>query len=229
MTRVVGMRSALFDNAELPSAPGAFALQNDRMLKVDLAGTSGHFFARQGAMVAYQGEVDFAYQGSGGVAKFFKKAFTGEGMALMKVTGSGQVFLAHQADEVALLELEGDSCTVNGDSVLAFTDGLSWDINRAEGATALSGGLFNTTFSGRGMLAITVFGTPVALRVDEPTFVDMQSAVLWTSGLTTSVRRTATASAMIGRGSGEAYQLCLTGDGIVVVQASEGHPKPQQG
>ena len=79
------------------------------------------------------------------------------------------------------------------------------------------------------VLAVTVFGTPVALRVDAPTFVDMQSAVLWTSGLTTSIRRTAKAGAVIGRGSGEAYQLCLTGDGIVVVQASEGHPKPQHG
>ena len=29
---------------------------------------------------------------------------------------------------------------------------------------------------------------------------------------------------MIGRGSGEAYQLALTGQGFVVVQASEGHP-----
>jgi uncharacterized protein (AIM24 family) len=221
------MRSSLLDRAELPSASGVFALQNDRMLKVDLAGTDGHFYARQGSMVAYQGEVDFAYQGSGGVAKLFKKAFTGEGMSLMKVAGSGQVFLANQADEVALLELEGDSCTVNGESVLAFTDGLAWDIHRSEGATMLSGGLFNTTFTGRGMLAVTVFGTPVALRVDVPTYVDMQSAVLWTSGLTTSIRKTARAGAVIGRGSGEAYQLCLTGDGIVVVQASEGHPKPK--
>lgn len=220
------MRSALFDRAELPSAPGAFALQNDRMLKVDLAGTDGHFFAKQGSMIAYQGEVDFAFQGSGGMARLFKKAFTGEGMSLMRVSGSGQVFLAQQADEVALLELEGDSCTVNGNSVLAFTDGLEWDIRRVEGASMLSGGLFNTTFTGHGMLAVTVFGTPVALRVDVPTYVDVQSAVLWTSGLTSSVRRTATAGALIGRGSGEAYQLCLTGDGIVVVQASEGHPPP---
>ena len=94
------MRSSLFDQTESPSTPGAFALQNDRMLKVDLAGTGGHFFARQGSMVAYQGDVDFAYQGSGGIAKMLKKAFTGEGMSLMKVTGSGQVFLAHQADEL---------------------------------------------------------------------------------------------------------------------------------
>ena len=46
------------------------------------------------------------------MAKMFKKAFTSEGMSLMKVTGSGQVFLAHQADEIALVELDGDSCTV---------------------------------------------------------------------------------------------------------------------
>lgn len=220
------MRSSLFDKKELPTTPGAFALQNDRMLKVDLAGTNGHFLARQGSMVAYQGDVDFAFQGAGGMAKLFKKAFTGEGMSLMQVSGSGQVFLAHQADEVALLELQGDSVTVNGDSVLAFTDGLQWDIKRAEGATVFSGGLFNTTFTGHGMLALTVFGTPVALQVDVPTYVDMQSAVLWTSGLTTSIRRTAKAGAVIGRGSGEAYQLCLTGNGVVVVQASEGHPTP---
>ena len=129
---------------------------------------------------------------------------------------------------MALVQLEGDSCTVNGDSVLAFTSGLGWDINRAEGASVVSGGLFNTTFTGHGMLAVTVFGTPVALRVDVPTYVDMQSAVLWTSGLRTSIRKTAKAAAMIGRGSGEAYQLCLTGDGVVVVQASEGHPEPRQ-
>jgi uncharacterized protein (AIM24 family) len=221
------VRGSLFDNAEVASAPGAFARQNDRMLKVDLAGTDGHFLARQGSMVAYQGEVDFAYQGSGGMAKMFKKAVTGEGMSLMKVTGTGQVFLAHQADEVAVVELEGDSCTVNGDSVLAFTSGLTWDINRAEGASVLSGGLFNTTFTGHGMLAVTVFGTPVALRVDVPTYVDMQSVVLWTSGLNTSIRKTVKAAAAIGRGSGEAYQLCLAGDGIVVVQASEGHPAPR--
>ena len=194
------MRSSLFDRAESPSTPGAFALQNDRMLKVDLAGAEGHFFARQGSMVAYQGDVDFAYQGSGGMAKMLKKAFTSEGMSLMKVTGSGQVFLAHQADEIALVELDGDSCTVNGDSVLAFTSGLAWDINRAEGASMLSGGLFNTSFTGHGMLAVTVFGTPVALHVDVPTYVDMQSAVLWTSGLKTSIRKTAKAAAVIDKG-----------------------------
>jgi len=64
------------------------------------------------------------------------------------------------------------------------------------------------------------------LQVDVPTFVDMQSAVLWSAGLQSSIRKTAKLGAAIGRGSGEAYQLALSGQGIVVVQASEGHPPP---
>ena len=221
------MRSDLFHNTEADAEPGSFVKQNHKMLKVRLSGTTGHFYALQGSMVAYQGQVDFAYQGSGGVGRMLKKAFTGEGMSLMKVSGSGDVFLAREADDIFLLHLEGDSVTVNGANVLAFESSLEWDIKRVEGASMMSGGLFNTTFTGTGVLAITVHGAPVVLNVDVPTFVDMQSAVLWSTGLTTGIRRTATASSMIGRGSGEAYQLSLTGPGFVVVQASEGHPVVQ--
>jgi uncharacterized protein (AIM24 family) len=222
------MRSTLLQNAERSTEPGSFVLQNSRMLKVDLAGTGGYFYARQGSMVAYQGDVDFSYEGSGGVGKMFKKAFTGEGMSLMKVSGSGDVFLAKDADDIFLIELLDESVTVNGANVLAFESALTWDIKRVEGASMISGGLFNTTFTGRGVLAIMVFGTPVVLDVDVPTFVDVQAAVLWSTSLQSSVRKTAKLSAAIGRGSGEAYQLGLTGQGIVVVQASEGHPRPAQ-
>ena len=222
------MRSSLLDHAERSVEPGSFQLQNDRMLKVDLRGTGGFFFARQGSMVAYQGDVDFAYEGSGGLGKMFKKAFTGEGMSLMKVSGSGDVFLAQEADQVFVLHLEDEGVTVNGANVLAFESSLTWDINRVEGASLLSGGLFNTTFTGTGALAVTAFGTPVVLDVDVPTYVDMQAAVLWSTSLQSSIRKTAKLAAAIGRGSGEAYQLALSGQGIVVVQASEGHPPPAQ-
>ena len=220
------MRSSLLDHAERSVEPGSFQLQNDRMLKVDLHGTGGFFFAKQGSMVAYQGDVDFAYEGSGGLGKMFKKAFTGEGMSLMKVSGSGDVFLAQDADQVFVLHLEDEGVTVNGANVLAFESSLAWDINRVEGASMLSGGLFNTTFTGTGALAVTAFGTPVVLDVDVPTFVDMQAAVLWSTSLQSSIRKTAKLGAAIGRGSGEAYQLALSGRGFVVVQASEGHPPP---
>jgi uncharacterized protein (AIM24 family) len=221
------MRSDMFHNTEADPDPGAFTRQNAKMLKVRLSGTSGHFHAKQGSMVAYQGNVDFAYEGAGGMAKFMKRALTSEGMALMKVSGDGDVFLADRADEVFLLHLEGESVTISGTHVLAFESSLAWDISRVEGASMMAGGLFNTTFTGVGTLAITVHGTPVVLNVDAPTFVDMHAAVMWSTTLKSGVRRTAGAGALIGRGSGEAYQLSLSGQGFVVVQASEGHPIPR--
>lgn len=114
--------------------------------------------ARQGAMVAYQGAIDFAFQG-GGVGKFLKKALTGEGVPLMRCTGRGDLFLADDASEIHLIDLDGDSVTVNGRNVLAFEPGLQWDIRRVEGASMFSGGIFNTVFTGRGRLAVTAYGT----------------------------------------------------------------------
>ncbi len=213
------MRSDLFGTNVESATADRFTLQNPRMLRVAL---DGDLMARQGAMVAYQGEVDFAYEGAGGMGKLFKKVFTGEGMPLMKVTGRGDVFLADDAMEIHLVNLENDSLTVNGSNVLAFDSTLTWDIKRVEGASMMAGGVFNTTFNGTGTVAITSHGTPVVLNVDAPTYADIQAAVAWSTSLSTSVRRTAGAGALIGRGSGEAFQLVFNGQGFVVVQASEG-------
>ncbi|MGH8968796.1 MAG: AIM24 family protein [Actinomycetes bacterium] len=217
------MRSELFGHNVESATQERFALQNPRMLRVRL---EGDVMARQGSMVAYQGEMDFAYKGSGGVGKFLKKALTGEGVPLMRVTGRGDLFLAEDANEIHLITLEGDSVTVNGRNVLAFDSSLDWDIRRVEGASMMSGGVFNTVFTGTGQVAVMAHGTPVVLSVDAPTLADMQSAVAWSTTLSTSVRRTATAGALIGRGSGEAFQLAFAGHGFVVVQASEGPSVP---
>lgn len=218
------MRSELFQQARESSQQG-MALQNAKMLRVSF---DGGFLARQGSMVAYQGEVDFAYEGSGGLGKFFKKAVTGEGLPLMRVTGRGDVFLAKDAWDVHVIDLEGDSVTVNGKNVLAFDSGLTWDIRRVEGAGMVSGGLFNTVFTGQGRLAIACHGAPVLLNVDQPTFVDTDAAVAWSTSLRAGVRRTVKAGALIGRGSGEAVQLAFEGQGFVIVQASEGPQVPVQ-
>ena len=74
----------------------------------------------------------------------------------------------------------------------------------------------------------TPFGTPVVLNTAEaPTYADLQSAIAWSSTLQTRLVRTAGASAVIGRGSGEAFQLAFQGQGFVIVQASEGPRVPR--
>ena len=224
------MRSSLFgENLETTSAE-VMALQNPRMLKVRLGDGSGgpsEVLARQGAMVAYQGQVEFAYEGAG-VGRMLKKMVTGEGVPLMRCRGVGDVFLAQDGNELHVLDLDGgDAVTVNGPNVLAFDPGLQWDIRRVEGASMFAGGVFNTHFSGTGRLVVSALGTPVVLNTGEaPTYADLQSAVAWSASLRTRLVRTARASSLIGRGSGEAFQLAFEGSGFVVVQASEGPVVP---
>ncbi len=79
------MRSQFFGNLDQgQQLPGHFALQNSKMLRVHL---NGDVLARQGSMVAFQGQMDFDYEGSGGIGRFMKKALTGEGVPLMRVHG----------------------------------------------------------------------------------------------------------------------------------------------
>ena len=225
LVTLLAMRSNLFGENLESTSDEPMSLQNPRMLKVRL---DGEILARQGAMVAYQGQVEFAYEGAGGVGRFLKKALTGEGVPLMRCRGKGDVFLARDANELHVLDLDGDSVTVNGANVLAFEPGLTWDIRRVEGASALSGGVFNMVFTGTGRLVVSAFGTPVVLNTGEaPTFADLQAAIAWSSSLQTRLVRTAGASALIGRGSGEAFQLAFQGQGFLIVQASEGAVVPK--
>ncbi len=196
--------------------------QNSRLLKIVLG---EDVLARQGSMVAFQGAINFEYEGSG-AGKFLKKAVTGEGMPLMRCSGQGELFVADSAKQIHIIHLDGAGLTVNGNNVLAFEPSLNWDIERIKGAGMAAGGLFNTRLEGHGWLAITTDGDPVVLRTDAPTFADTDAAVAWSSSLATSLNRTVKAGALIGRGSGEALQLAFQGQGIVIVQPSEGAVVP---
>ncbi|MDH2425301.1 AIM24 family protein [Sphaerisporangium sp. TRM90804] len=218
------MRSSFFANLDSGQLPGHFVMQNSKMLRVHLR---GEVLARQGSMVAFQGKMEFDYEGSGGVGRLLKKMVTGEGAPLMRVRGEGALFLAHEADDVHLFYLENEALTVNGANLLAFDPQLTWDIQRVQGAGMATGGLFNTTIRGTGWVAITAHGTPVVLdTASAPTFADAQAAVCWDAALQVGVNRTAKLGALIGRGSGEAVQLAFSGRGFVLVQASEGPTVP---
>lgn len=201
----------------------AFTLQNNKLLKVRL--DRGAVQAALGSMVAYQGDVRFEHAGSGGVGRFIKKAVTGEGTRLMKVSGTGEVFLADQAQDVHLLRLADDRITCNGRNVLAFDANIDWDIKRVQGgaAGALAGGLFNMTLAGSGFVAVVTDGPPVLLDIGSvPTFADAQAAVAWSAGVVTSLKTDVNLKTLIGRGSGETFQLGFSGQGWVLVQPSEG-------
>jgi uncharacterized protein (AIM24 family) len=221
------MKSELFDQANLELEGRArFALQNSQLLRVALG---PDVLAVKGAMVAYQGRIEFHHEKSGSVAKLLKKMVTSEDLPLMRVTGEGEVFFANDAGYVYLLDLDGDGLSINGRSLLAFDAALSWDINRVRGAGMLSGGLFNTTLTGNGTAALCTVGKPVVLDCTvRPTFVDVQAAVAWSSNLVPQLVSSIKLGSLVRGGSGEAFQYAFHGPGFVVVQPSEWRTSTQE-
>jgi uncharacterized protein (AIM24 family) len=209
----------------------SFTLQNSKLLKVRLDQVT--IQAKLGSMVAYQGQVSFEHAGSGGLGRMLKKAVTGEGQSLMKMSGSGEVFLADTAQDIHLVYLEGEKITVNGPNLLAFDSGIDWDIERVQGASGMmGGGLYNTSLQGTGWVAILSDGPPVLLNVaTAPTFADAQAAITWSQGVSTSIKTDVNLKTLIGRGSGETVQMAFSGQGWVLVQPSEGRiaAAPQSG
>ena len=218
------MRSELFsaDNLEKESAQPGIRLQNSKMLKVEL---NGEVMARTGSMVAYQGQVQFQALGSGGVGKWLKQKVTGEGVPLMKIAGRGDLFLADRASDVHIIDLEqGDAITINGANVLAFDSTIQYDIKMVQGLGMFStAGMFNCVFSGQGRIAITTKGTPVVMRVDQPTYADPQAAICWSASLQTGYHRADQIGlgTLLGKTTGESFTMSFSGQGFVVVQPSE--------
>ena len=157
-------------------------------------------------MVAYQGDVTFEHAGSGGMGRMLKKAVTGEGTSLMKMTGSGEVFLADQAQDIHLIYLENDTITVNGPNLLAFDAGIDWDIQRVEGGAAA---MMARRPVQHGAARHRLGGDPLrrparaAQRRAAPTFADAQAAITWSLGVTTGIKTDFKMKNLIGRGSGE--------------------------
>jgi uncharacterized protein (AIM24 family) len=164
---------------------------------------------------------------------------TGEGVPIMKMTGRGDVFLANEAQDVHLVDLEGnDALSINGANVLAFDPTLQFEIRMVQGMGMLSSaGLFNCLFSGAGRIAITTHGTPVVVNVDQPTYADPQAAVCWSASLQTGFHKAENLGlgTLIGRTTGEMFTMSFAGQGFVVIQPSElppggiaGHGSGQQ-
>ena len=217
------IHGSLFQEYAETTGQDPFTLQNKKMLKVAMQ--YGPVMARMGSMVAYQGDVRFQNQGSGGLNKMLKSKMTGEGVSMMTCEGTGELFLADMASEIQVFYLENDMVSVNGANVLAFSQSIDWDIHRVNAgrASMMAGGLFNVSLRGTGYVAVTTKGDPVALDVaGANTFADADAVVLWTAGVSMDVRvDTGGMKSMLRGGTGELVQMAFGGQGYVLVQPAE--------
>jgi len=197
------------------------SVHSSKTLKVTMV-TGQDLIAKAGSMIAYDGYVQF----DGAPASLRRSAeemVSGEGGKLMLARGDGDLYLADYGGAILVLHLNGEALSVNGATRLACDAPLELAIEPVKGLAKLSGSaLTNLVIKGTGWVALVSRGVPMALDCAErETYVDPDALVAWTTGLEMKARRTIKASALIGRGSGEAFQIGFKGQGFVVVQPSE--------
>jgi uncharacterized protein (AIM24 family) len=217
------LKEFIEESGQKDRGQGLFELESARMLEVNL---NGRVWTKMGSMVAYVGAIKFTREGmlEHGIGKFLKKAISGEGARLTKAEGQGRLYLADAGKKVQILNLAGETIFVNGNDLLAFQDGLQWDIQMMRKLTAImAGGLFNVKISGTGMLAITSHYEPLTLLVKpgQPVITDPNATIAWSGNLTPEFRTDVSLKTFFGRGSGESIQMQFQGDGFVVIQPFE--------
>ena len=216
------MDGALLNGYQTTQIQDRMSNHGSRMAKVMMQ-PGWDCLAKTGSMVAYEGLLDLLPDPPT-LRERFKAFRTGEHVSLMQVSGQGILYLADYGNEVIILQLANEGISVNARNILAMDANLEWKIERQEGIKMFSGGgLYNVVIRGSGWVALTTKGTPAMLNCAEaPTAVDTDALVGYTVGLRTKLKKTGSlAGKMVGRDTGEQFQLQFEGQGFVIIQPAE--------
>ncbi|MFD3540015.1 AIM24 family protein [Streptomyces sp. NPDC058662] len=220
------MQSSLFGYAEAQSQD-RYTVQNPQLLRVALNG-SDDILARKGAMVAYQGIVDFdgEYQSSN---QRGARSRTGEGLDLMRCSGQGTVYLANLAQYVHVVDVDQEGLTVDSSYVLALDSTLHTEVIAVDSQYGISGsGKYQLNITGRGKVALMTSGQPLMMQVTPDKYVnaDADAIVAWSTSLRVQMQaQTHSTGVWRRRGNtGEGWELSFLGTGFALVQPSEALP-----
>ena len=195
---------------------------------------NGQFYAKQGAMIAFQGRFDFEKMilgpdNGGGFAGalmgYATRRITGEQTSLMTVTGDGTINLAQNAYHIELINLEpGESVSVESENLLAFDASLKYSIEMIGSGVISQKGLFTTKLQNQTnqvqQVAIITDGNPIILQ--GPCCVDPDAVVAWTGREPYPKMAKLSWKTFVGQSSGESYHLEFVEPGqAVIVQPSE--------
>jgi uncharacterized protein (AIM24 family) len=201
-----------------------FRLNSAKVLAVSMSGDAVK--AKNGSMVAYDGEMAFKKMSGGGegLRGMVTRRLTGEQMTLMEVKGHGTCYFADRASDINLVQLSGDKLHVEATNLLCTDAGLRTGTTFTGLRGASQGnGLFTTTVEGTGQAALMSAGPAVVLRVAPgmPLQVDPGAYIAHQGNLQQSFQSGVNFRTIMGEGSGESFQIRFEGDGLVYVQPSE--------
>ncbi|CAG6394262.1 AIM24 family protein [Streptomyces cocklensis] len=212
----------------------AFTRINSKLVEARIV-PGQRMFSQRGAMLAYRGAVTFTPSivgGQGGVMSMIGRRVANEATPLMTVDGDGLVMFGHGGHHIHTVDLSGETLYVEADRLLAFDGSLAQGTMFMGSQGGVMGvirgqvtgqGLFTTTLQGKGSVAFMAHGGVFELPVTpgRPVHVDPQAYVAHRGDLRNKLAPAVGWREMVGRGSGEAFQLELSGQGTVYVQASE--------
>ncbi|MGW7517564.1 AIM24 family protein [Streptomyces sp. NPDC054796] len=201
-----------------------FRLQGAKVLAVSLTGDTVK--AKNGSMVAYDGQMAFKKMSGGGegMRGMVTRRLTGEQMTVMEVKGQGTCYFADRASDINLVHLNGEKLHVEASNLLCTDGGLRTGTSFAGLRGASQGnGLFTTTVEGTGQAALMSDGPAVLLRVSPgmPLQVDPGAYIAHQGNLQQHFQTGVNFRTLMGEGSGESFQIRFEGDGLVYVQPSE--------
>jgi uncharacterized protein (AIM24 family) len=211
-----------------------FTRINSKMVEAQVL-PGRRLFSQRGAMLAYRGQVTFTPNiqgGQGGIGSMIGRRVANEATPLMTVEGQGSVMFGHGGHHVHTIDLSGDTLYVEADRLLAFEGSLQQGTMFMGSQGGVMGvirgqvtgqGLFTTTLKGQGAVAVMAHGGVIELPISpqRPVHVDPQAYVAHRGEVRNKLSTALGWRDMVGRGSGEAFQLELSGQGTVYVQASE--------
>ncbi|MFF5335275.1 AIM24 family protein [Streptomyces sp. NPDC013181] len=217
------MQSSLFGLTEAQTQE-RYALQNPQLLRVALTGHDD-VLARKGAMVAYQGLMEFDGEYQSGSQRR-SRAHTGEGLDLMRCSGQGTVYLANLAQYIHVVDVDHDGLTVDSSYVLALDSSLHTEVIAVDSQYGISGtGKYQLNISGTGKVALMTSGQPLMMQVTPDKYVsaDADAIVAWSTSLRVQMQAQTHSSGVFRRrgNTGEGWELSFLGQGFALVQPSE--------
>jgi len=214
---------------------------NSKVVRVDVA-PGREIIARRGAMLGYEGDVRFRpLSGGGGAGGMIGRQLSGEATAMMLAEGTGRILYGFAGMHLTRIRLDGTAAlTAESSRVLCHDASLQVSVVPVAGGGgggggglggmlrgaargALTGqGLMTSQLSGHGEVVLLSHGGTIELPVSSgEVVVDPQAYVGHRGPLTIDLRAALSWRDAVGRGSGEAMQLTVRGQGSVLVQASE--------
>lgn len=215
-----------------PLGLGQYSMTTERELYCKVSG-SGMFFAKKGSMVAYNGQFKFSKRllGTNGgnivgqVMNHAARKITGENLEIMEVNGTGDCYLADNAQHVTVIDLdqagEWNSICVESENILGFTPDCHYGVQLIGTGTLSGKGLFTSKLTSAGpnaKVAILTNGNPMVLQ--GPCCVDPDCCICWT-GPEPKLKADVGLKTLIGQTSGESYQFEFKAGQTVVIQPYE--------